>query len=145
MKKLNLKVVISRSLIVAAACAALYFGYSLVGIFFSPVPVPPVMPAKRSVTFDAALDVSKKTTFEQLRSLGPVNVSTTNLGRDNPFMPLPTSSQAVEVQPTMVGATSTNSTAPTSTAATSSSTTATVSSAAATPSSTKIVTTSTAP
>ena len=90
MKKPLLKVILLRTALVIAALAVIYFGYLLVGIYLSPVPVPPAVRAKKSVTFDPALDVSKQPTFTQLQSLGAVNVSTTNLGRDNPFLPVPT-------------------------------------------------------
>lgn len=102
MKKPLLKVILLRSALVVAACAVVYFGYLLVGIYLSPVPVPPAIPAKKSVTFDPALDVSKQPTFTQLQSLGAVNVSSTNLGRDNPFLPVVTSTLTSSAPPSSV-------------------------------------------
>lgn len=63
--------------------------YWFIQTSLAPVPVPPAPPTRGAVRFDPALDVSKSDTFFRLRPMGPFEVKPENLGRVNPFVPIP--------------------------------------------------------
>ena len=66
----------------------------------APVPAPPFVPPRKSVSFDANLDVSKNETFFRLRPLGPmVNTQPQMLGRANPFDPAPPPAPTIKSTP----------------------------------------------
>ncbi len=66
--------------------------YTFIRIVLAPVAVPPAPPASHAVTFDPKLDVTKNEIFGRLRSVGPSAIEVGKLGRENPFIPVPTSS-----------------------------------------------------
>lgn len=81
----------------AAAGGVFWFIYTSLG----PVDVPPVPPERRPLKFDTKADVSQNQTFNQLRPLiSDFSVEPENLGRPNPFMPVP---KAVEPLPGEMG------------------------------------------
>ncbi len=82
-----LTTIISRVLLVIGAGLCLVFGYWIIQMSLSPVSVPPPPPARKNVTFDARLDISKNDTFTQLHSIGPLEVDVPPTGRENPFAP----------------------------------------------------------
>lgn len=115
--------IITRTLLVIGALLCLVFGYWIIQIALAPVTVPPPPPARKNVTFDARLDVSKNAQFTELKTIGPIDVDVPQTGRDNPFVPAGQPSiQGAPTQPPTVtstagirGATSTQAAAPTST------------------------------
>lgn len=70
---------------VASLGAAFWFGSQAL----EPVPVPPPPPAKSNVTFRANAPVSSNPMFQRLEPLGPAAVEKGELGRVNPFVPVP--------------------------------------------------------
>ena len=86
------KTIFARILVVLIAAVVVYVAYLFVQVALAPVPVPPAQQVQKSVTFDTRLDVSKNSDFTTLRPLVPQTIDTANLGRANPFVPVPTSS-----------------------------------------------------
>ncbi|MBU1349175.1 hypothetical protein KJ781_03865 [Patescibacteria group bacterium] len=87
-------------LVFATAGGALYVGSMLL----EPVTVAPMLFGKAKVAFDASADVSNNPIFQSLRPLGPGTVTVGQLGRINPFAPIPiastsTAAQAITTEP----------------------------------------------
>ncbi|MFA5935698.1 MAG: hypothetical protein WC787_02505 [Patescibacteria group bacterium] len=89
-------------LLLAIAClgAAFWFGSQAL----EPVPIPPPPPAKSKINFNPNADVSRHPVFQRLEPLGPAHVEKGELGRVNPFVPLPppasaTSSEDIVIEP----------------------------------------------
>lgn len=79
----------SRLLVVVALLMIIGLGYWFVQTSFAPVPVPSAAVSRGTVRFDPALDVSKNELFFHLRPLGDQDIQLPNLGRPNPFIPIP--------------------------------------------------------
>jgi hypothetical protein len=76
----------------AAAGGVFWFIYTSLG----PVEVPPPPPERRPLKFDTKADVSQNPLFIQLHPLvNDFSVVPGNLGRLNPFMPVPRAEQAL--------------------------------------------------
>lgn len=86
----------------------LIFGYWIVQMTLAPVAVPPSAPARKNVTFDARLDISKNATFTQLKSIGPMEVDVPPTGRDNPFAPVTAQVAATGEAPVVTTSTATS-------------------------------------
>lgn len=74
-------------LLLAVACLVAVFWIGSQAL--EPVAIPPLPPGKSSVTFNPSSDVSQRPTFLRLEPLGPTTVDPGELGRTNPFVPLP--------------------------------------------------------
>ena len=77
----------SRILLAIMGLALIVMAYWFITTALTPVPVPPVPPAKGAVSFDAKADVSKDALFQRLRPLAPSTVDVGATGRLNPFVP----------------------------------------------------------
>ena len=71
--------------ILASVASAFWAGTK----FLEPVTVPPPPPAKGYVKFNVKTDVSKNPVFAGLEALGPKKIESGELGRQNPFVPVP--------------------------------------------------------
>jgi hypothetical protein len=71
--------------ILASVAAAFWAGAK----FLEPVTVPPPPPSKGYVKFNVKTDVSKNPVFAGLEALGPKKIESGELGRQNPFVPVP--------------------------------------------------------
>ena len=74
-------------LLLAIACVVAMFWFGSQAL--EPVEVPPAPPGKSSVTFNPKSDVSQQAVFQRLEPLGPTHIEPGELGRQNPFVPLP--------------------------------------------------------
>jgi hypothetical protein len=75
-----------------------------------PVEAPLPVIARKAVSFDKKLDVSKNETFFRLRPLGPMDIQPHNAGRANPFVPVPPPVPVATSTATTTPATATTST-----------------------------------
>lgn len=73
--------------ILAVACVVAVFWFGSQAL--EPVEIPPAQPTKSTVTFNPKTDVSQRPLFQRLEPLGPERVEKGDLGRVNPFVPLP--------------------------------------------------------
>lgn len=97
MTRKTLTTLFSRILFILGGLSVIVFVFYLISTTLSPVPVPPAPPAPKSVRFDPTLDVTKNGAFERLRPVGPPAVLVGTLGRNNPFIPPPTSTSESQV------------------------------------------------
>lgn len=103
---MNAPSIFSRILLVTGALAVIGLSYWFIATSLAPVPVPPATPSPGSVRFDTSADVTKHPGFSDLQLLGPAKVIPVNLGRENPFIPVPAASTSTTSTPEVATATS---------------------------------------
>jgi len=91
----TLTTLVSRILFVLGGGGIVVFAYTLLQTMLAPVPVPPAPFAPASVSFDPTLDVTKNEIFDRLRPIGPSSIEIGAMGRSNPFLPPPTTTQEI--------------------------------------------------
>ena len=81
---------LSKILLVVGGLLALGAAYWFITNMLAPIQAPLSAPSQRkAVEFDTRLDVSKDERFTMLRQLAPTEVVTGQVGRPNPFVPVP--------------------------------------------------------
>lgn len=81
--------IFSRLLLVVGGLAVMSTAYWFIKTGLSPIAVPPPSVSHGAVRFDPSLDISKNQAFFRLRALGPSELPMPELGRQNPFVPVP--------------------------------------------------------
>ena len=86
---MNAPSVFSRILLILGSVSVVVLTYWFIATSLAPVSVPAAPPLRGSVRFDPSADVTKKPHFTEMHLLGPQEVKPSQLGRINPFVPIP--------------------------------------------------------
>ncbi len=99
---MNAPTVFSRILLVIAALSVIGLTYWFIATSLAPISVPPPSTNHGTVHFDPAADITKHAEFSRMRLLGPTEVVPANLGRRDPFLPVPKAVSASSTTSTSV-------------------------------------------